>query len=107
MDVVVPLEIELKRDQELRIRWSDGRACVYPLAMLRRACPCASCRAERSTPPVGLPVVQDSAQQREMTAVAEIAPIGRYALRITWQDGHSTGIYDFELLRSLCRPERA
>jgi len=28
--------------------------------------------------------------------------VGRYALQIYWNDGHSTGIYSFDYLRSLC-----
>jgi DUF971 family protein len=28
--------------------------------------------------------------------------VGNYALGLTWQDGHSTGIYSFRLLRGLC-----
>jgi DUF971 family protein len=28
--------------------------------------------------------------------------IGRYALGITWSDGHATGIYSFDYLRELC-----
>ena len=32
-----------------------------------------------------------------------IVPIGRYALKFDWSDGHNTGIYTFEHLRGLCR----
>ena len=28
--------------------------------------------------------------------------VGNYAVSLTWQDGHSTGIYSFRLLRQLC-----
>ena len=31
-----------------------------------------------------------------------IDPVGRYAIRFHWSDGHSTGIYPFEQLRELC-----
>src|SRR5438093_12047382 len=31
-----------------------------------------------------------------------IDPVGRYAIRFHWSDGHSTGIYTFEHLRELC-----
>ncbi len=31
--------------------------------------------------------------------------VGQYGLRITWADGHDTGIYDYELLRSLGRTQ--
>lgn len=29
-------------------------------------------------------------------------PIGNYAMRFTWADGHQEGIYTWEHLRSLC-----
>ncbi len=35
------------------------------------------------------------------------SPVGRYAIRIDWSDGHTTGIYPFRRLRELCSCERA
>ncbi len=32
----------------------------------------------------------------------DIGEVGNYALRLTWGDGHSTGIYSFAYLRELC-----
>ena len=32
----------------------------------------------------------------------EIEYVGRYALRFQWSDGHSTGIYPFDMLRRIC-----
>ena len=32
-------------------------------------------------------------------------PVGNYALRIDFNDGHSTGIYSFDYLRTICRCE--
>jgi len=52
-------------------------------------------------PEGGLPVVPGTAEQRRMATVASAELVGQYALRITWADGHDTGIYDYELLRSL------
>jgi DUF971 family protein len=34
--------------------------------------------------------------------VASIVAVGNYAIQITWGDGHNTGIYTYEHLRSLC-----
>jgi DUF971 family protein len=34
-----------------------------------------------------------------------VEPVGNYAIRIHWSDGHSTGIYTWEYLRRLA--ERA
>lgn len=97
-----PVEVELDRARELRIRWADGHLSVLPLPLLRSSCPCATCRGDREQPAKGAqPGVQSPAAQREM-AMAETAElVGQYALRVIWKDGHDTGIYDYELLRSL------
>ncbi len=31
-----------------------------------------------------------------------VNPVGRYALHFAWSDGHTSGIYTFEHIRSLC-----
>ena len=31
-----------------------------------------------------------------------LQPVGYYALRPYWEDGHHSGIYSFEMLRTLC-----
>jgi DUF971 family protein len=35
--------------------------------------------------------------------MVNIEPVGNYAIRIVWNDGHSAGIYSWDYLRSLCR----
>ena len=34
--------------------------------------------------------------------IAALEPVGNYALRITWNDGHASGIYSFDHLRGIC-----
>ncbi|MEW6249449.1 MAG: DUF971 domain-containing protein [Planctomycetota bacterium] len=102
-----PTEIDLDRGRGLRIRWADGHVCAYPLAVLRKACPCAGCRSEREqVPSAGLPVTRSAREQEDMTTVVSAELVGQYAIRLTWADGHSTGIYDYELLRALCPEPR-
>ncbi len=31
-----------------------------------------------------------------------VEPVGSYAVRIYWNDGHSSGIYSFDHLRNIC-----
>ena len=99
----VPAELELDRRRELRIRWADGRASRYPLARLRAACPCATCRGERreAGDATRLPIVAASDDAARMVTAESAELVGSYALRIRWADGHQTGIYDFALLRRL------
>ncbi len=97
-----PREIELDRAGVLRITWADGQRSDLPLAEVRRACPCATCRQERQTrPATTLRVVAPTAAQADMVRAENIELVGQYAVRLTWKDGHATGIYEFASLRDL------
>jgi DUF971 family protein len=43
--------------------------------------------------------VRESPEPIELT---DIQPVGNYALRLVWRDGHQTGIYSHRFLPSLC-----
>src|SRR5260370_992927 len=42
---------------------------------------------------------------KEPAKPKEVKPVGRYALNISWNDGHSSGIYSWDYLREMCRCE--
>lgn len=97
---VVPADLRVKiAEQRLLVEWRDGHRSDYPLAYLRRNCPCATCRAEREE--------ASSNQLRILKAdptgvrVTQAELVGNYAIRFQWSDGHNTGIFDFRLLRQL------
>lgn len=103
-----PYEIQVAdlRDAEgaLDIIWGDGHESHYILRELRQECPCAACReareeTRRNTDPFR---VLASNIRPASYEVAHVEPVGRYGMKITWGDGHSTGIYTFEYLRQLC-----
>jgi ATP-binding protein involved in chromosome partitioning len=97
-----PIELNLKRSTHLEIQWADGHRSVIPVLQLRKACPCAACRAareERERNP--LAVSQPVRDPHDMVTVDRAELVGNYGLRIRWKDGHGAGIYDFGLLRSL------
>lgn len=97
-----PVTFELNRKEGLAIRWSDGMEAMIPLPVLRRVCPCATCRAEREARRLNpLHVLRGPAGGEDSVIVASAELAGNYALRVTWRDGHDTGIYDFGLLRVL------
>jgi len=86
--------------QELALRWDDGAESYIGLETLRRGCPCAGCKGEMDV--MGnlykgpdIPLVPDSFRLRSVT------PVGGYALQPVWADGHSTGLFSFDYLRSL------
>jgi DUF971 family protein len=98
-----PLELELDRTNRLRVKWADGHESVYPLALLRRACPCAACCSDRDDQQRNpLHVTKPAANPQDMAIAKNAELVGNYALRIKWNDGHDSGVYDFRLLRSLC-----
>lgn len=98
---VQPLSVDIDRQSSLRIGWADGHVCEIPLALLRRACPCATCRQEREAREKNPLHVMRSGEAESSTAEgAEL--IGNYALRLRWMGGHDTGIYEWSFLRSLC-----
>ncbi|MEE8169314.1 MAG: DUF971 domain-containing protein [Phycisphaerae bacterium] len=106
-DAFRPAAIHLDREKQLTVRWADGRESRYPLAFLRKRCPCATCRT-RAAPASGgdslisgtsltvLPAGIDRA-----TIATSVSLVGNYALQVTWADGHNTGIYDFRYLRTI------
>jgi len=84
---------------QLALAWSDGQESYITLKDLRKACPCANCQGEpdamgRVFKPKVM-YVGDSYQAKRMQQV------GGYALQVFWADGHSSGIYPFDLLRKL------
>ena len=92
-----PEEIEKNQDGSLRVKWSDGHEGIYPPDYLRLKCNCAACVHEWT----GKQMVMAETIPKDIRPL-RISPVGQYALHIEWSDGHSTGIYPFELLRSLC-----
>jgi len=85
-----PERIERIGETALKIRWTDGHESLYPWPYLRASCPCAACR-EGTVP-----------KPDSTVKPLELQPVGRYALSVRWSDGHTTGIYSHETLRSLC-----
>ena len=90
----VPVEINHIREKGLvHVTWEDGHLGDYPLGYLRGYCPCALCQGHGGE--LRCIEVPDA-------KLAKISAVGNYAIQFTWDDGHSTGIYTFDYLRSLC-----
>ncbi len=97
-----PTKLEVRDGNKLAIAWSDGAVCEIPFGELRNACPCASCREQRKAPPQpvgGLQVI--SLAEAQPLKIRAMNPVGNYAYNIEFSDGHDTGIFTLELLRSL------
>ena len=81
----------------MSILWEDGQRVDLDVRDLRLACHCALCVEEMSGR-----ALLDPANIRPDVAPRMIHSVGNYAITINWSDGHSTGIYSFELLRAIC-----
>jgi DUF971 family protein len=77
------------------IEWGDGHKGIYPHEILRGYCPCAGCQGHEGTIKFQYP----TGAQLELEG---IEPVGNYALRLTWFDGHGSGLYSYVYLRALC-----
>ncbi|MEN8693996.1 MAG: DUF971 domain-containing protein [Akkermansiaceae bacterium] len=85
---------------ELALAWGDGAESYIQLEALRKACPCAACQGEPDvTGKVLIPKVTHDPDRSFNLQKHEL--VGGYALQFFWADGHSSGIYSYDLLRSL------
>ena len=90
-------EITQPTENEVQILWKDAHESIYTGYALRLACRCAICIDEIS----GNKRLRGESISKDVRP-RSIDPVGRYAIRFHWSDGHSTGIYTFEQLRELC-----
>ena len=82
-------------------KWEDGLESYINLKILREKCPCADCEGEKDV--FGNIYKGDTKPMNENGFLLKgIQPVGYYALRPFWNDGHHSGIYSFEFLRTLC-----
>jgi len=94
-----PTELRFRRAAgELCITFDDGHAGTIPFRTLRQESPSAENKGHGGRRPSTRPVIQDDID------VVGAEPVGRYAVRIAFSDGHKTGLYTWALLRELCRP---
>ncbi len=93
-----PVDVQLI-GSEIAIRWSDGRESFITFSVLRAASPSAEVRGERDI--FGRQYGGDAAAAPTGVSVTGWEPIGNYALRFDFSDGHRTGLYSYELLRRL------
>lgn len=93
-----PAAIDVDRTVAITVTWEDGHVSRFGLEDLRVSCPCAECRGLREAgedawPRPGAPAALE---------VATAAQVGNWGLNLHWNDGHTTGIYTWEVLRAWC-----
>ena len=91
----VPTEVKLHQASKvLELTFADGHAFRLPYEFLRVYSPSAEVRGHgpgQETLQVG----------KKDVAITDVEPVGHYAIRPTFSDGHDTGIYSWEYLHDL------
>ena len=96
--MIIPTLVTRNSPQELKIVWNDGKESIYNLRELRSLCQCAVCKHEITG--------QRLIRLEDITSdinLLKVELVGNYALHFTWSDNHTTGIYSYDYLRSLCK----
>lgn len=91
-----PIGLRRRDPRTLSLLWEDGHRDDFDVRDLRLACHCALCVEETS----GHKLLDPKTVRPDVSPRA-ISSIGNYAIGIDWNDGHNSGIYSFEYLRSL------
>ena len=94
-----PARIErLPSERALLVAWQDGCERRLNLVALRGQCRCARCVDEIT----GERIVDLEGIDPEVS-ISAMQLAGNYALKITWSDGHDSGLYTWPHLRELCK----
>lgn len=97
----VPTEIKLHQaSRRLEISFADGSVFVLPCEFLRVYSPSAEVRGHAP----GQEVLQVG---KKDVQIVSIEPVGTYAVKLLFSDGHDTGLYSWDYLYELGRDQQA
>ena len=90
-----PTEIRLKREEKvLEIDFDDGRSFRLPAELLRVESPSAEVQGHS-------PTQKQVVSGRRNVAIVGLEPVGTYAIRIRFDDGHDSGLFTWDWLYHL------
>ncbi len=90
-----PVEIRVKRaERRLEIDFDDGACFGFAAELLRVESPSAEVQGHTPSQKVTL-------GGKHNVGIVRLEPVGNYAVRIVFDDGHATGIYSWSYLRQL------
>lgn len=93
MDAPRPTRIVLHKESKvLEVGYADGRAYRLPAEYLRVHSPSAEVQGH------GQPVLVGG---KRAVAISAVRPVGRYAVKLVFDDGHDTGLYSWDVLADL------
>ncbi len=90
-----PTEIRLKKAEKiLEVDFDDGTSFAFPAELLRVESPSAEVQGHTASQ-------KQIIAGRRHVGIVELEPVGHYAVRITFDDLHDTGIFSWQYLYSL------
>jgi len=96
-----PTELKLDRAKTtLTVSFDSGEAFALPAEYLRVESPSAEVQGHS-------PAERRIVTGKQHVQIAALEPIGNYAVRIVFDDGHDTGLYSWDYLRALGREQAA
>lgn len=91
----VPSSIKLHRKSRvLDVAYADGTRYALPCEYLRVFSPSAEVRGHGGGEPTVVP-------GKRNVAIERVEPVGSYAVRLVFDDGHATGLYSWDVLEDL------
>lgn len=96
-----PVEIRIRRAaRRLEVDFDDGADVSLPAELLRVESPSAAVQGHS-------PDQKQIVPGKREVGIAAVEPIGHYAVRIRFTDGHDTGIYSWALLHRMGHEQAA
>jgi DUF971 family protein len=90
-----PTELRLDKDKRvLTVTFDDGRSFALPAELLRVLSPSAEVQGHS-------PEQRVTVGGKKNVGIVRLEPVGNYAVRIVFDDGHDTGLFVWEYLREL------
>src|SRR5579863_6192433 len=100
MSETLATQLRLRRTSRLlEVRFSDGSRFELPFEYLRVYSPSAEVKGHG-------PGQEVLVLGKEQVGIAAVEPVGQYAVKLVFDDGHDTGLYTWKYLHELGR-ERA
>jgi DUF971 family protein len=90
-----PTELRLDKDKRvLTVTFDDGQSFALPAELLRVLSPSAEVQGHSEDQRV-------TVAGKKNVGIVRIEPVGNYAARIVFDDGHDTGLFVWDYLREL------
>jgi DUF971 family protein len=96
-----PTELRLDKDKRvLTVTFDDGKSFALPAELLRVLSPSAEVQGHSEEQRV-------TVAGKKNVGIVRIEPVGNYAARIVFDDGHDTGLFVWDYLRELGEDKEA